>query len=175
MHLLQEKLLKLVSERNIGDLTLRQIGELIQEKFPQKVKHHLNQLEQKGFIKIDTKNGKIIRTNIKSQPKDIFVSVPILGSANCGPAEIYADGNIDGYLKISRRLLPKLNGIFAIKAQGNSLNNANIKGKNIESGDFVIIDSNQISPEDGIMFFPLLIIWQTLKSFARILKMEEPF
>jgi repressor LexA len=149
MHHIQETLLKLIDQRNIGSLTLRQIGEIIHEKLPQKVKHHLYQLEQKGFISIDTKNEKISRVKNKANPKNLFVSIPIVGSANCGNATIYADQNIEGYLKISKRLISKQKGVFAIKAQGNSLNKANINGKNIESGDFVIIDSNQIIARDG--------------------------
>ena len=148
MHPIQERLLKLISQKNIGNLTLRQIGELINEKLPQKVKHHINQLEQKGFITIDSKNEKIIRTNSKAQSADILVSIPILGTANCGHATIYADENIEGYLKVSKKLLPKQKGVFAIKAQGNSLNKANVNGKNIEPGDFVIVDCNQTSPKD---------------------------
>ena len=56
MHTIQEKLLKVIDEKNVGGLTLRQIGDLIDEKFPQKVKHHLSQLERKGFIMVDRKN-----------------------------------------------------------------------------------------------------------------------
>ena len=56
MHKLQEKLLKLLEEKNVNGMTLREIGDLIGEKFPQKVKHHLIQLEKKGFISMDSKN-----------------------------------------------------------------------------------------------------------------------
>jgi SOS-response transcriptional repressor LexA len=149
MHPIQEKLLKLISEDNIGHLTLRQIGSLIGEDLPQKVKHHLVQLEQKGFITADSKNQKITRTTGKTSSKDFLISIPILGSANCGPAMIYAHQNIEGYLKVSKKLVPKQKDVFAIKSQGNSLNKANIKGKAIESGDFVIIDCNQTVPKDG--------------------------
>lgn len=165
MHPLQEKLLKLVSEKNIGSLTLRQIGEVIKEKFPQKVKHHLYQLEQKGFIIIDTKNQKISPINNKVHPKDLLISIPIIGSANCGPATIYADENIEGFLKISRRLITKQKGVFAIKAHGNSLNKANINGKNIESGDFVIIDSNQTAPKDGDYILSIIDNLANIKKF----------
>lgn len=149
MHAIQEKLLKLVDEKNIGDFTLRQIGELIGESLPQKIKHHLSQLERKGFILIDKKNKKISRISNKAKAGGLFISVPIVGSANCGPAVIYADQNIEGYLKISKRLIPNKKSIFAIKAEGNSMNKANINGKNIESGDYVIIDSENISPHDN--------------------------
>jgi SOS-response transcriptional repressor LexA len=165
MHAIQEKLLKLISERNIGNLTLRQIGELVHEKLPQKIKHHLNQLEQKGFIVIDTKSEKISRTSNTPKTNDLLVSIPILGTANCGPATVYADENIEGYLKVSKRLISKQKGIFAIKAQGNSLNRASIKGKSVESGDFVIIDSNQTSPKDGDYVLSIIDNMANIKKF----------
>lgn len=148
MHSIQEKLLKVIDDKNIGSLTLRQIGGLIGEKLPQKVKHHLSQLERKGFILIDRKNKNISRISNKAKAGDIFISIPILGTANCGPATIYADQNIEGYLKISKRLVPNKKSIFALRAEGNSLNRANIGGKNVESGDFVIVDSENTSPRD---------------------------
>lgn len=149
MHTLQEKLLKVIDEKNTGNLTLRQIGEMVGEKLPQKIKHHLSQLERKGFISIDRKNKKISRISNKAKSGDIFISIPIVGTANCGPATIYADQNIEGYLKISKRLAPNKKSVFAIKADGNSLNKANIKGKNVESSDYVIVDSENTLPHDG--------------------------
>lgn len=149
MHTLQEKLLRVIDEKNIGGLTLRQIGEMVEEKLPQKIKHHLSQLERKGFILIDRKNKKISRISNKANSGDLFLSIPIVGSANCGPATIYADQNIEGYLKISKRLVTNKKSVFVIKADGDSLNKANIKGKNIENGDYVIVDSKNTSPYDG--------------------------
>lgn len=149
MHTLQEGLLRVIDEKNIGGFTLRQIGESVGEKLPQKIKHHLSQLERKGFILIDRKNKKISRISNKAEVGDFFISIPIVGSANCGPATIYANQNIESYLKISKRLAPNKKSLFAIKADGNSLNRANVRGKNIESGDYVIIDSENISPHDG--------------------------
>ena len=151
MHIIQEKLLNIINKKNIGGLTLRQIGELIDEKLPQKVKHHISQLERKGFIRIDQKNKNISRLSNRTKASDIFMSIPIVGSANCGPATIYADQNIEGYLTISKRLVPNKKSVFALRADGNSLNKASIgsENKNIETGDFVIIDSDNTSPRDG--------------------------
>src|SRR3989338_5343472 len=149
MHTIQEKLLKVIDDKNIGGLTLRQVGELIGEKLPQKIKHHLSQLERKGFILIDRKNKKISRISNKASAGDIFVSIPIVGTANCGSATLYADQNIEGYLKISKRFIQNKKSFFAIRAEGNSLNKANILGKNVESGDFVIVDSGNTSPHNG--------------------------
>lgn len=150
MHPIQEKLLKIISEKNIGDLTLRDIGDLIAERLPQKVKHHLLQLERKGFIIIDKKNKSISRViGAKTTPKEMFVSLPIVGSANCGPQTIYAEQNIEGYLKVSKKIVPKANNVFVLRAEGNSLNKADIKGKTIEDGDYVIVDSESTSPKNN--------------------------
>ena len=149
MHAIQEKLLKVIDDKNIGGFTLRQIGELIGEKLPQTVKHHLSQLERRGFVFIDQKNKKISRISNKASAGNIFISIPIVGTANCGQAAIYADQNIEGYLKISKRFVPNKKSVFALRAEGNSLNKADINGKKVESGDFVIVDSENISPHDG--------------------------
>jgi repressor LexA len=171
MHPIQEKLLNLISKQNIGNLTLREIGKLIQEKLPQKVKHHLSQLDQKGFIIIDSKNRKIFRINEGTANK-LFVSIPIIGSANCGPASIYADENIEGYLKISKNLISKQKGVFAIKAYGNSLNKADINGKNVEPGDFILIDGTQTVPKDGDYILSIIDNMASIKKF-RIDKENE--
>lgn len=149
MHKTQEQLLSLIDEKNIGALTLREVGNLIGEKLPQKVKHHLTQLQMKGFIVINKKTQTIRRISDKAKQGELFLSLPIVGSANCGPAQIFANENIEGYLKISKTLVPYRKGLYVIKAEGSSLNKSNIKGKNIESGDYVVVDSENISPHDG--------------------------
>ncbi len=149
MYHIQEKLLKLIDHQNISGLTLREIGSLVNETLPQKIKHHLSQLERKGFIIIDKKNSVIKRTSGQTKNSDLFISVPIYGTANCGPRTIYAHQNLEGYLKISKKLLTKKDKIFALRAEGNSLNKANINGKSIEDGDFVIVDSQATNPKNG--------------------------
>ena len=150
MHEIQQKILKILDDKPIEGLTLREIGLLVGEKLPQKIKHHLNQLEKKGLIAIDHKN-KSIKKIRKSDPGDIFISLPILGSANCGPAEIFADQNINGLLKVSKSILKNNGDIFVIKAEGNSMNKAEV-GKNkmsIENGDYVIVDRASVSPQNN--------------------------
>ena len=151
MHKTQEKLLKLIETKNLGELTLREIGALIgEEKYPQKVKHHLAQLEKKGFIKIDQRNHKIEKNTVGKIKNSSFLSIPILGTANCGPATFYADGNTNGYLKISQKLLNSgKKEVFAIQADGISMNKTSIAGKNIEDGDYLIVDKSYNSPQNG--------------------------
>jgi repressor LexA len=148
MHQIQKDLLSLSRNINLGERSLREIGSLIGVNHPQKVQHHLKQLEKKGFIMIDkaSKTIKNLNTDLKKEAR--FINVPIVGSANCGPAELLADENIEGFLKVSKSNLPKRK-VFAVTADGDSMNKADINGKSIKSGDYVIIDPENRSPEHG--------------------------
>lgn len=165
MHIIQEKLLKLVTEENISRLTLREIGEKISEKYPQKIKHHLDQLEKKGFITRDIKDKSISLKRHNKQNGSI-VSIPIVGVANCGPATIFANENIEGYLKISSSILKKFKNIFAIRAQGISMNRTLIDGKTIEEGDYLLIDSENRSPRDGDIVLSIIDDMANIKKYV---------
>lgn len=151
MHIIQEKLLKLITEKNIGNLKLREIGELVDTPHPQLIKHHLNQLEQKGFIAIN--RIKKIINRVDQGVGSSFKSIPILGSADCGPASFYADQNIEGYLKVSNNVIKSEKKLFAIKAVGLSMNKADINGRSIDDGDYVIVDGEdrEISNKDYVV------------------------
>lgn len=140
MHQLQEKILKLVEKENLGQMSLRQIGKLIGEKNPQNVKHHLMQLEKNGLLSVDRSGKSMNKTKPGMTRNSKLIALPILGSANCGPAMIYAEQHAEGYLRISGRLLSRKKDIFAIKASGYSMNKANINGESIEDGDYVVVD-----------------------------------
>ncbi len=140
MHVVQQKLLKLADSYNLGSMPYRDIAQIIGEQHPQLIKHHLEQLEKKQLIDWD-KDKKIISKKASGVTINIdFLVIPVLGSASCGPADIYADQSIIGHIKVSSKLLGNRNKVFAIKASGHSMNNANVGGRNIEDGDYVIID-----------------------------------
>ena len=131
-------------------MSLREIGKLIgQANQPQKVKHHLLQLEKKGLLNINRSNRIVVRTAPGLIHNSKLISVPILGSANCGTATIYADQNIEGYLRVSGKILSRKKDVFAIKASGYSMNKANINGDSIEDGDYVVVDPKYRSVKNG--------------------------
>jgi repressor LexA len=165
MHFIQEKILKILEVKNLNGLTLRQIGDEVGEKFPQKIKHHLDQLQKKGFIKLDSKN-KIVERAVHSTANNSLLSIPIVGTANCGPATIFANENIEGYLRISKNILKKCKSIFAIKAQGLSMNQAKINGKTIEDGDYLIIDSGDTNPKDGDIVLSVIDDMANIKKYV---------
>ena len=149
MHTIQERLLKLSAGKNLAELSLREVGKLINETSPQKIKHHLLQLEKNGLIQMDRMSKIMIKTRPGPAPKSTLIALPILGSANCGPATIFADQNIEGYLRISGRLLVKKKDAFAIKASGYSMNKANINGESVDDGDYVVVDPVYRSIKNG--------------------------
>ena len=164
MHKLQEKLLRTIGSENLSGMTLRDIGGLVGEKSAQKIKHHLTQLSKKGFIAYNPARREIRR--VQEVSREGFVSLPIVGSANCGPATIFADENVTGYLKVSKKMVPRGGKLFVLRAEGNSMNKANINGKNIEDGDFVIVDAEQQNPESGQYLISIIDEMANIKKFV---------
>ena len=155
MHSIQEKLLKLAQEKNLGHMTLREMGSFVGEHSPQKIKHHLQQLEKRGLIRVDKVKGLIEKTHhgwVKGLlRKGRLLTIPILGAASAGPAQILAEENIEGYLRISSNLLRRKanDNLFALKVDGPSMNRAEVGGKRIEDGDYIIVESGDRNPRNG--------------------------
>ena len=97
MHQIQDKILQLMETKNLGRLTLREIGTSIGEPDkPQKIKHHLDQLAKKGLIRVDKDNNNIERIQSGRVKNSSLVAVPILGTANCGQAACFDEQNFEG-------------------------------------------------------------------------------
>jgi SOS-response transcriptional repressor LexA len=152
MHPLQEKLLQLVSTHNLGAMTLREIGELVAETHPQKIKHHLEQLERKGLIIFHRETGMVRKITHSTGATGDLLTIPILGSANCGRAGFFAEANIKGFLKVSRKVVKPKAGLFALRAVGDSMNRADVKGRSIEDGDYLILDKDaEVKDKDYVL------------------------
>ncbi len=146
-------------------MSLRQIATAIGENHPQKIAHHMEQLEKKGMIVVDKAQNivKRVSPNYDKLPAD-FYNIPIVGSANCGPAEILADENIDGYVKISKSTL-RPGKYFIVQASGDSMNKADIQGNTIESNDLVVIDADARTPKHGDYVLAVIDGGATIKRF----------
>jgi len=168
MHQLQRKLFSLIKKENLGNKTLRKIGEMLgDEVHPQAVKFHLSQLEKKGLIQIDKINGIISKMPAGQVQGSSFYSLPIIGRANCGAATMIAQENVEGYLKVSSSLLKKTDGIFCIRAVGNSMNKSNVNGQSIDDGDYIIVDSNNRQPTSGDLIVSIIDGMANVKEFRR--------
>src|SRR6266480_4088097 len=112
MHPIQMKLLAISRKENLALLSLRAMAAKIglPNESPQKIKHHLLQLQKRGFLSIDRAKG--IMEKAASKPtwakglldtKSQLFAIPIVGTANCGPATIFAEENFQGFLRVSSK------------------------------------------------------------------------
>ncbi len=171
MHNKQQQLLALIdADPNIGSYSLRTIADKIgvPDK-PQIVKYHLQQLEKAGLIQMNLSQGviKLVKRGfVKSTVNTVF-SLPVVGSANCGPATIFAEQNIQQYLRVSSSMLPYAKkDLYALIADGDSMNLAKVDGKNtIESGDFVLVDGGCKNYKDKDVVVAVIDGMATIKRY----------
>lgn len=143
MNSLQKKILGLADTQDVGARTYYSIAKELKVDHPYKVKYAIDQLIKNGNLLNNRKTGSIIKVTERKN-SDGFLSIPIYGEASCGPPVAYADDTIKDFLKVSPSSLKtkKLKKIFALKAKGESMNQANIGGSSIEDGDYVVVESS---------------------------------
>jgi SOS-response transcriptional repressor LexA len=174
MHPLQEKLLQLAKVRDLSKLSYREIGRQLAEGddaykriHPQNVIYHLDQLLEAGLIEPGQRPQKGQLTTTRPDLIIKLANIPIVGSANCGPADIFAEERIEGYLRVSPTKLKSKNlqHLYALRASGDSMNATNIHGESIYDGDFVIVDSTLRTPRDGER---VVVVEEELANIKRI-------
>ena len=171
MNKIQAILLNLSKHQDLGILSLRQIAKIVGvDNKPQIIKHHLLQLEKMGLIQLNLEKGVVNPTNRgfnDISTKSPFYSLPIVGMANCGPATVFADERIEGYLKVSSKMLPhKKQDLYVLVADGPSMNLAEVRdGVTIESGDFVVVDSTYKKPKNGDIVVAVIDGMATIKRY----------
>lgn len=173
MHIIQKQLLDLIATHaDFGSYSLRKIAEMVGAGGkPQTAKYHLQQLEKGGLIQVNLEAGviKLVKRGYAKASASPIYSLPVVGSANCGPATLFAEQNIDQYLKISSSLLPRnKSNLYALIADGDSMNKAEVEpGKVIESGDFVLVDSEQKVFKKGDIVVAVIDGLATIKRYRK--------
>lgn len=165
MHETQEKILKLAETKDVLSMKIIDLQRELKINHSEKIRHHLNQLKKKGLIYSDSKGHSKVAEPEAFEINEIF-NLPIMGLANCGEACELAYDNIQGYLKVSPGIVgrKKPDGLFVVKAVGNSLNRA--QGiEPINDGDYVIIDLKNRAPRDGEYVLSIIDDAANLKRF----------
>lgn len=124
---------------------------------PSAAQYHIDNLQKLGYLEktinkarsIEINECKAIKTPFLAEKGLDGVRVPIFGSANTGPATLTAEENVEGYLKVSNKVLGNRRHCFALWVEGDSMNKAKISGKNIETGDLVLVDPTHRNPSSG--------------------------
>jgi repressor LexA len=125
--------------------TLREIGKRFQISSTFGVKRHLDALEKKGYVIVESNASRgicVIRDeddfqdiseNIKNE---FFNKIPIVGRVAAG-SPILAMENIEGSVIIDPSFIKKAEDAFALRVQGDSMVDAGIF-----EGDLVIVSPN---------------------------------
>ncbi len=124
---------------------------------------YLESLKDKGFIRKSSKNRGI---KMADPSTNHFVNVPVFGTANAGSPTCVAEQNLEGVLKVSNKIAKK--DFFAVQIDGDSMNRATVKGKNIENGDYVIVNPNDKRYRDGDKLLVTIDGLATVKNFKRL-------
>lgn len=126
---------------------------------------YLNELEDKGFIERTRENRGI---RLKELTSNMFVNIPILGMANAGTALSFADEYVEGYLKVSRKIVKSSKNVFAVQIAGTSMNKALVEGKTIEDGDFVLVNGDVKDYKTGDKVLVVIDGLATVKTFRTV-------
>ena len=126
---------------------------------------YLNELEDKGFIERTSEDRGI---TLKGVTKDGFLDVPVFGMANAGAATMFAEQYIEGYLKVSKRIVRDSRNVFAIQVSGTSMNKARVNGKTIQNGDFILVDSTWKHYDNGDRVLVVINGMATVKTYRTV-------
>jgi len=126
---------------------------------------YLNELEEKGYIERTSEDRGI---KLKGVTKDSFLDVPVFGMANAGAATMFADQYIEGYLKVSKRIVRDSRNVFAIQVSGTSMNKAKVNGKTIQNGDFILVDSTWKHYNNGDRVLVVINGMATVKTYRTV-------
>lgn len=169
----QQNIFDLAKKKDISRMSFREIARELNIKNPQTVIYHLEKLRDKGLLYFD-KDKKERVAKLRAFAVDKFFSIPIVGAANCGPAVQLAQENIEGYLRISQKSVnrPNPHGLMVVRAVGDSLNEANIHGDNVENGDYLIVDC-RAHPSNGQYVLSIIAGAANFKRFYKDDKRKE--
>lgn len=114
------------------------------------VTQRLEALERKGFISrspFQHRSIKVLGTvSTQYLPSD-FIAVPVIASAGCDAMEVYAQDEFGEFIAVDRKLLGRATSVAAIKAIGDSMQDAGIM-----DGDYVVVEvTDQVQDGDRVV------------------------
>ncbi|NCQ06548.1 MAG: repressor LexA [Candidatus Moranbacteria bacterium] len=125
---------------------------------------YLNALEAKGYIERTSEDRGIL---LKGVNADSFIQVPVFGASSAGAATMFADQYIEGYMRVSKRLVKDKN-VFAVQVSGTSMNKAKVNGKTIQNGDFILVDAEEKQYHNGDRVLVVIDGLATVKTYRSL-------
>jgi len=142
---LQSNILNLADTRDLAEMTLREIAEIVGANHPYSVQQAIESLVKKGKLVRNLETGILIASHASSMNSRPLLSIPILGRVSCGPATEMAPDKPLGFISLSptSARVRKPDITYALVAMGNSMTAARINNKPVEDGDYVIVQKSE--------------------------------
>jgi len=119
--------------------TLEEIRKALGYSGISSVQRHVDALKKKGYLSNERYQARTLEVSLPAQK----VNIPLLGNVSCG-SPFLAIENIEAYIPYDKPALHgNVDGYFFLRAVGDSMNNTNVSGKTIDSGDFVLAKKQQ--------------------------------
>lgn len=118
--------------------TITELQEELGLRSVRSVTQRLEALERKGFIsrdKFQHRSIKILKSVSVQYITGDFIAVPVIASAGCDAMEVYAQDEFGEFIAVDKKLVGKAVSIAAIRAVGDSMQDAGIK-----DGDHVVVE-----------------------------------
>lgn len=114
------------------------------------VTQRLEALERKGLIKRDRfqhRGIEVLRGDSSGGISSGTIQIPVIASAGCDAMEVYAQDEFGEYILVDRDLISVHTNIAAIRAVGDSMQDAGIR-----NGDYVIVEvTDQVDNGDRVV------------------------
>lgn len=144
--------------------TVREIGASLGVSSPATIHTHLNNLENKGFIKKEETKNRAIELLVDNEyevKEEKSVDVPLLGKITAG-SPIEAIERPNEYFSLPAYLIPKNKEVFTLLVNGESMINAGIL-----DGDIVIVERSNTARNGEIVVAMTDENEVTLKTFYK--------
>jgi repressor LexA len=111
--------------------TLEEVRKVLDYSGTSSVQRHTDALKEKGYL------GNI--RGLSPLISNEKVQIPLVGNVACG-TPLLATENIEAYISYNAsKVRGDIQDYFFLRAVGDSMNNADISGKTIDNGDFVLV------------------------------------
>lgn len=148
---------KFIAENKFSP-SVREICKGVNLNSPATVHVHLTNLIDKGYIKRNPKNNRLLELMVPNEfaiNTEQVINIPLLGKVTAG-SPIEAIENPDEYFPLPTMLVPKGKEVFTLKVSGDSMINAGIynndiviieKSNTAKNGDIVVAmnDDNEVT------------------------------
>jgi repressor LexA len=149
----QEKVLRVIRDfylENGNAPSLSELQGMLNITTKRGVVSHLEALEKKGYIirTSEPRGIQIVDNTEEDVLYEYLVGIPILGYANAGTPLVLAEEENLGILQLDKSLVGNKENLFSLIVKGDSMNMREIEGKNIEEGQYIVIQKDA-EFEDG--------------------------